>query len=76
MEVRPTCSARPRASVQNNRSKGHEWWAREPFHIQKSGIATLCGRDCSEWLRLDPRDAQEALEDRNCCRRCAAKLKS
>lgn len=72
MNVRLTCSARPRPSVQTNHSKGHAWWARDVFHIQRSGITTLCGCDCSEWLRIEPREISAAIEDRSCCKKCAA----
>jgi len=45
------CSARPRPSVQNDRSRfGSQWRRRDIYHLQGDGSRTLCGRDCSEWL--------------------------
>jgi hypothetical protein len=72
MNLSLTCSAKPKARVQRG-AKGHAGWDREPFHIQRSGITTLCGRDCSEWLRIGEREAHEAIRDPGCCRRCARK---
>jgi hypothetical protein len=69
-----TCSPKPRASVQKG-DKGHQFWKLDLFHVQRSGTSTLCGRDCSECLRVEPRDVAAVLEDRNCCSRCAAQLK-
>lgn len=58
--VRLVCSNRPRPSVQNNHSKGHQWWVRETHHASLDtgkplyhGAKTLCGRDCADWLILD-----------------------
>jgi hypothetical protein len=73
MLVNLTCSAKPRPSVQKG-AKGNQWWKREAFHVQRSGMKTLCGRDCSEWLRMEPREAGAAKDDPNCCSRCAAAL--
>jgi hypothetical protein len=74
MEVNLTCSANPKPSVQRG-CKGHAGWGRDVFHVQQSGMSTLCGRDCSEWLRIGPREATDALADRHICSRCAAALK-
>lgn len=75
--VTPTCSNKPRPSVQHGRGfykTGEAARGRDVFHIQKSGMATLCGRDCSEWIRMDARPAAEAKADKDCCARCAANL--
>jgi hypothetical protein len=69
-----TCSHRPRPSVQKG-DKGHAGWGRDPYHVQRSGITTLCGKDCSEWLRIGPREAFDVISDPNLCGRCAAQLK-
>lgn len=68
-----TCSNKPRAATRAS-GKGNQWWKRDVFHVQKSGMTTLCGRDCSEWLRLDSRPAAEAKANPDCCARCAANL--
>lgn len=69
------CSARPRPSVQNNHSKGGQWWARDVYHLQNIEAATgktICGRDCTEWLIIGQLDTF----DDNCCKRCLAKSRS
>lgn len=73
MIVNLTCSARPRPSVHNG-AKGSQWWKRDVFHVQQTGTSTLCGRDCSDWLRMEPREARSAESDPNCCIKCAAAL--
>jgi hypothetical protein len=75
--VNPTSTYKPRPSVARGRGfykTGEAVWGRDVFHIQKSGMTTLCGRDCSEWMRMDPRPAAEAKADKDCCARCAAQL--
>lgn len=76
--IQPTCSHKPRPSVQNSRSyflrTGASAWGRDVYHAQKSGITTACGRDCSEWLRMDPRPLADALADKDFCARCAKVL--
>lgn len=67
-----TCSPRPRARTGGGRNNEH--WRREPFHIQISASETACGLDCTDWLRLEPRDLTDALSDRHCCMRCAKAL--
>lgn len=74
MTVPLTCSDKPRPSVHKG-AKGHQWWSRDVYHVQHSDMTTLCGRDCSDWLRMEPREAAEVLEDHHLCRRCADKLK-
>lgn len=64
------CSARPRPSVQNNHSKGPQWWARDVYHISDGHNFTLCGRSHHDWLTIGP----IAEVDHNCCKRCAATL--
>jgi hypothetical protein len=59
------CSPRPRTSLQNNHSKGSQWWARDVYHLLGEAGRTLCGRDCSEWLTIG-----EIEPDHNCCVRC------
>lgn len=65
--VHGVCSNKPRPSVQNNHSKGHQHWKRDIWHIRKSGIQTLCGIDSSEWL-----DMGKIPTDSNTCTRCLA----
>lgn len=62
------CSNRPRPSVQNNHSKGSQWWARDIWHVKGDGGKTLCGRGASDWLTIG-----EIKIDGHCCTRCAAK---
>jgi len=66
--ITAVCSARPRASVHNSKSKGHQWWARDVYHIRQTHRydQTLCGRDCSEWLVV----GQIEGIDHNCYQRC------
>ena len=73
--LRLVCSNKPRPSVQRG-AKGHAGWGRDVFHAAKSSMATLCGRDCSEWLHLDPRPVAEALTDPHFCLRCAGKAQA
>lgn len=68
-----TCSNKTRAPTQRS-GKGHQWWKRDVFHVQKSGTSTMCGVDCSEWLRMDPKDKAEVIGNADCCARCAAIL--
>lgn len=70
--ITAVCSAKPRASVHNNHSKGSQWWARDVYHVRQTHRydQTLCGRDCSEWLLVGQIDEI----DRNCCKRCADKM--
>lgn len=70
-EMIAVCSARPRPSVQNNHSKGSQWWARDVYHLRADGRKdrTRCGRDCSDWLVIGP--IEEV--DGNCCQRCLAR---
>lgn len=63
------CSAKPRASVHKT-GKGHQHWKRDVYHLRRSGMTTLCGRDSSEWLIIGP-----IVIDSNCCARCAKKAK-
>ena len=69
--VNLTCSQKVRASTGS--ARGKQWWRSEVFHIQRSGVTTLCGRDCSEWLRIGPCVVDRAISDRNCCSRCASR---
>lgn len=59
------CSAKPRPSVHNHHSKGHQYWRREIYHLRGDGQRTLCGRDCSEWLVIG-----EIEIDHHCCALC------
>ena len=66
-----TCSNKPRPSVQTNRNQmgtKNGGYAKDPWHIQKSGVQTLCGIDCSEWLRMG-----EVSQDHDLCERCRKK---
>lgn len=65
--VRAVCSNRPRPSVHKG-AKGNQYWKRDVWHIQKSGVTTLCGIDCSEWLRIGDIEI-----DDNCCEKCRRK---
>ena len=69
------CSNKPRPSVHNNHSKGHQFWARDVHHIVNTpSMTTLCSRDASEWLPMEWGVA-EAADDRNCCQQCAAAIR-
>lgn len=70
-ELKPVCSPRPRPSVQKG-AKGNQWWRRDVYHMTADGRSTLCGRDCSDWLRLDCVIVIPAV-DADCCKRCAAR---
>lgn len=63
--VHGVCSNKPRPSVQNNHSKGSQHWAKDTWHIRKSGVQTMCGIDSSEWL-----DIGEITPDSYLCDRC------
>lgn len=63
------CSARPRPSLQRN-GKGHQWWARDVYHIQGDAGLTLCGRNTADWLTIGP--VEELTAD--CCDRCRARV--
>lgn len=64
------CSMRAPARTQNNHSKGHQWWARDVYHLRADSQKTRCGIDCSEWLVIGPIDEI----DYNCCQRCASRV--
>jgi hypothetical protein len=68
IEMVAVCSARPRPSVQNNHSRGNQFWRRDVYHLRRNGTAnrTRCGLDCSEWLVIGHLDEV----DDNCCSRC------
>lgn len=69
------CSPRPRPSVQKG-AKGHQWWLRDIFHlVDLSTRKALCGRDASEWLKIDDLAAQTAIENTHCCTRCAGRYR-
>lgn len=65
VDVHGVCSNKPRPSVQNNHSKGNQYWEKDVWHIRKSGAQTMCGIDSSEWL-----DMGELSPDSNLCDRC------
>lgn len=48
------CSPKPRASVQNNHSKGNQHWRRDVYHLRGDGDRTLCGvaRDVKVLVRF------------------------
>lgn len=69
-KVHAVCSNKPRPSVQNNLSKGSQYWKRDVWHIRKSGVQTLCGRDSDEWL-----DIGMAEIDADTCTKCLARNK-
>ena len=68
IEMIGVCSAKPRPSVHNNNSKGHQYWKRDVYHLRAIGskTRTRCGRDCSEWLVMGQLD--EVTD--NCCTQC------
>ena len=72
--IAPVCSNKPRASTRTS-GKGNQWWKRDTYHAAKSGMTTFCGRDASEWIRMDRKPTAEAMADRDFCQRCAAILK-
>lgn len=63
------CSNKPRSHAGPNGKRSASWWSRDVYHLARSGITTLCGRDRSEWLTIGFIDKL----DGNCCVRCAAK---
>lgn len=70
--VQGVCSRKPRPSVQTNRTMFktcESAWGRDVWHVQKSGITTLCGIDCSDFIRIG-----ETKIDHNLCQRCRARL--
>jgi hypothetical protein len=67
------CSARPRPSVQKG-AKGHQWWSRDVFHVESENGRTLCGINSSEWLTIEKRAPQAAIDDHHCCHRCSSKI--
>lgn len=62
------CSNKPRPMLQNNHSKGGQYWKRDVWHIRASDTNTLCGRDSSEYLNMG-----EMKPDGDLCARCAKK---
>lgn len=60
------CSAKSRPSVQNNHSKGSQWWRRDVWHAQGDDGKTLCGRDSKEYLEIGMMEI-----DQDFCLRCA-----
>ena len=68
--IRPACSNKPRPSVRNNHSKGHQHWKRDIYHALKSGMTTYCGIDASDFLRMDEMPIASARAEHNFCQRC------
>jgi len=62
------CSARPHTTMQRTGQKLKDPWKRDVYHLRRSGMTTLCGRDSSEWLTIGHIEI-----DGNCCTRCAKK---
>ena len=69
------CSHKIRARS-GGRGRDNHHWKRDPFHMTADGKITLCGRDCSEWLKMDDRPIAEAVADHHCCARCAKKAEA
>lgn len=64
------CSARPRPATRTS-SKGNHWWRGDVHHLAEEGdYATLCGRNCEEWLTIGPAYLSTDLDDPNLCKRC------
>lgn len=63
------CSHKTRARTGSG-GRDNQHWKRDPFHLSRGDGLTLCGRDCSEWLKMDDRPIREAISDPNCCSRC------
>ena len=73
-ELIKVCTARPRPSVQNSHSKGHEYWRKDAWHVSAAGSdETMCGRDCSEYLRMGPFEDGD-LDDFHLCDQCERAL--
>ncbi len=70
LTVPGVCSNKPRPMLQNNHSKGGQYWARDVWHIAGScdNKITFCGRDSSEWLVMG-----ELPIDDNLCVKCKKK---
>jgi len=65
------CSNRVRPAVHTTNKNGHQWWARDTFHLAlPSEERTLCGRLRVDWLVI----GDVTLPDVNCCVRCATKV--
>lgn len=62
--VAAVCSARPRPSVQKG-AKGHQWWKRDVWHIDRGDRRTMCGINASEWLTIGEIEINES-----CCVKC------
>lgn len=60
-----------RSSASTGAGRLKQWWGRDVFHLTSDGKKTLCGRDCTEYGRLDEADADNV----NCCERCASRAK-
>lgn len=74
MKLQTVCSNRPRPSVSNDYSKGHQWWAREVYHARvKDAPRTICGHDASEWLPMDT-PIITAMTDHHFCKRCKSAI--
>ncbi len=69
------CSNKVRPIVQNNRLRfGSQNFRKDTWHLlgnlrQDQTPTTLCGIDCSDWLKIGP--VEELTND--CCERCRAK---
>lgn len=64
-KVNGTCSNKPRPSLQNNHSKGSQWWSRDVWHIAMTRSQTACNIDCTDWLQMG-----RMLPDADLCSRC------
>lgn len=71
--TRFACSLKPRPRTATA-ARNNTWWKREPYHALASGILTECGRDASEWLRIDDISDAAALADTNLCAICKRRL--
>lgn len=71
----PVCSNKPRPSVQRGRGfykTGEAIWGRDVFHADRGDGMTGCGIKAEGWLKMDPRSPRAMVEDKDCCKRCAA----
>ena len=59
--------------VCSNKPSGRNHGNAEMFHLTHDNVKTLCGRGCSEWVKMDDMPLQEAVSSSYCCSRCAKK---
>lgn len=75
------CSNKPRPTVHSNKYKsgfyktGKCLWGRDVFHAALNNRKTVCGKDRTEWLVIQPMLISKAIDQDDFCKRCAKGLK-